>query len=45
MLLSIAMKNFEINNINSIDVNPDETTAMMRQYLEIKRRNPNIILL
>ncbi|MBQ7450386.1 DNA mismatch repair protein MutS [bacterium] len=45
MLLSIAMKNFEINNINSIDVNPDETTPMMRQYLEIKKQNPEILLL
>ena len=45
MLLSIAMKNFEINDINSIDVNPDETTPMMRQYLEIKKKNPEILLL
>ena len=45
MLLSIVMKNFEINYINSIDVNPDETTPMMRQYLEIKKKNPEILLL
>ena len=37
------MKNYEINNINSIDVNPDETTPMMRQYLEIKKQNPEIL--
>ncbi len=45
MLLSIVMKNFEINYINSIDVNPDETTPMMRQYLDIKNKNPDILLL
>ena len=45
MLLSITMKNFEINDINSIDVNPEETTPMMRQYLEIKKQNPEVLLL
>ena len=45
MLLSIAMKNFEINDINSIDVNPEETTPMMRQYLEIKKQNTENLLL
>ena len=45
MLLSIVMKNFEINYINSIDVNPDDTTPMMRQYLEIKNKNSDILLL
>ncbi len=35
----------EINNINSWEVNPDDTTPIMRQYLEIKRENPNTLLL
>ena len=35
----------EINNINSVDVNIDDTTPVMRQYLEIKRANPDSILL
>ena len=39
------MKNFEINYIKSIDVNPDETTPMMRQYLEIKTKNAEILVL
>ena len=39
------MKKYEINNINSIDVNPDETTPMMRQYLDIKKEIPDVLLL
>ena len=39
------MKNFEINDINSMDVNLEKTTPMMRQYLENKRQNPEIVLL
>ncbi|MGN0030576.1 MAG: DNA mismatch repair protein MutS [Candidatus Gastranaerophilaceae bacterium] len=34
----------EIKYINSWEVNPDETTAVMRQYLEIKKQNPDILL-
>ena len=34
----------EINHINSADVIPEETTPVMRQYLEIKRQNPGSIL-
>lgn len=45
MLISIIMKNFEINYVNSIDVNPEETTPMMRQYLEIKTKNLEILVL
>lgn len=39
------MKNFEINYIKSVDVNPEETTPMMRQYLEVKNQNTDIIVL
>jgi len=35
----------EINHINSCDVIPEETTDVMRQYLKIKRDNPETILL
>ncbi len=35
----------EINYINSADVNIDETTDVMKQYLNIKRENPDSILL
>jgi len=35
----------EINNINSWDVELENTTPVMRQYLEIKRENPDVILL
>ena len=34
----------EINHINSADVILEETTPVMRQYLEIKRENPGTIL-
>ena len=39
------MKNFEINYINSVDVNPEETTPMMRQYLDVKSKNVDILVL
>ena len=35
----------EINIINSWEVKPEDTTPVMRQYLEIKRENPNTLLL
>lgn len=35
----------EINNIKSWEVNPDDTTPIMRQYLDIKRENPDMLLL
>ncbi len=39
------MTKTEINNINSWEVIPEDTTPVMRQYLEIKRENPNTLLL
>ena len=39
------MTKTEINNINSWEVIPEDTTPVMRQYLEIKRENPNMLLL
>ena len=39
------MTKMEINNINSWEVIPEDTTPVMRQYLEIKRENPNMLLL
>lgn len=35
----------EINNINSWEVDPEDATPVMQQYLEIKRENPNMLLL
>ena len=35
----------EINHINSADVVLEETTEVMRQYLKIKRENPEVILM
>lgn len=35
----------EINHINSSDVVPEDTTDVMRQYLKIKRENPDTVLL
>ena len=35
----------EINFINSLDVNIEDTTPVMRQYLEIKRQYQDVILL
>lgn len=39
------MTNQEINNIKSWEVIPENTTAVMRQYLEIKKENPKMLLL
>ena len=39
------MTKAEINNINSWEVELEDTTPVMRQYLEIKRENPEMILL
>ncbi len=35
----------EINYINSADVNIEDTTPVMQQYLNIKRENPDTVLL
>lgn len=35
----------EINHVNSLDVNLEDTTPVMRQYLEIKRQHQGVILL
>ena len=34
----------EINHVNSIDVNIEEVTPAMKQYLEIKRANPDTLM-
>lgn len=39
------MTKSEINHINSLDVNIEDTTPVMRQYLEIKRQHQGVILL
>lgn len=39
------MTKTEINNINSWEVIPEDTTPVMRQYLDIKRENPKMLLL
>lgn len=39
------MSKQEINHIKSIDVNIEDVTPVMRQYLEIKKENQGIILL
>ncbi|MGN1152393.1 MAG: DNA mismatch repair protein MutS [Candidatus Gastranaerophilaceae bacterium] len=39
------MTKTEINHINSIDVNPDDVSPGMKQYLEIKQQNPDTLLL
>ena len=39
------MKNQELNYILSKDVNIEDTTSVMQQYLEIKRQNPECLLL
>ena len=36
------MTKSEINHINSNDVVLDDTTDVMRQYLKIKRENPDL---
>ncbi len=38
------MANNEINNIKSSEVNIEDATPFMKQYLEMKRQNPDIIL-
>ncbi len=38
------MSKSEINHINSWDVNPEDTTPVMQQYLKIKQENPEILL-
>lgn len=39
------MAKSEVNFINSLDVNIEDTTPVMQQYLEIKRQHPDAILL
>lgn len=41
----IDMTKSEINHINSIDVNPEDTTPVMQQYLNVKRQNQDKLLL
>ena len=38
------MTKLEINNIKSWEVLPEDATPVMRQYLEIKKENPNMLL-
>ena len=38
------MSKSEINHVNSWDVNIEETTPVMQQYLKIKQENPGILL-
>ena len=38
------MSKSEINHINSWEVNPEDTTPVMQQYLQIKKENPGILL-
>ena len=39
------MTKIEINNIKSWEVLPEETTPVMRQYMDIKKENPNMLLM
>lgn len=39
------MSKAEINHIHSLDVNIEDTTPVMQQYLEIKRQHQDVILL
>jgi len=39
------MTKSEINHINSIDINLEDTTPGMQQYLKVKRENPDVLLL
>ena len=39
------MAKAEINNINSYEVNLEDTTPVMQQYLKVKREHPDAILL
>lgn len=43
--IGTTMAKSEINHINSIDVNIEETTPVMQQYLEIKRQHQDVVLL
>ena len=38
------MSKSEINHINSWEVNAEDTTPVMQQYLQIKKENPGILL-
>lgn len=39
------MTKTEINHLNSLDVNIEDTTPVMQQYLEIKRQHQDVVLL
>lgn len=39
------MSKQEINHINSWEVNIEDLTPVMQQYLQIKRQNPDAVLL
>lgn len=39
------MAKSEINNINSMEVNPEDASPAIRQYVEVKQANPDSILL
>lgn len=39
------MSNKEINNLNSIDIDINQATPMLKQFLEIKKQNQGIILM
>lgn len=39
------MINKEINNLNSIDIDINQATPMLKQYLEIKKQNQGVILM
>lgn len=39
------MTKSEINHVNSLDVNIEDTTPVMQQYLEIKRQYQDVVLL
>lgn len=39
------MTNKEINNLNSIDIDINQATPMLKQYLEIKKQNQGVILM
>ncbi|MDD3435692.1 MAG: DNA mismatch repair protein MutS [Candidatus Gastranaerophilales bacterium] len=39
------MTKTEINHVNSLDVNIEDTTPVMQQYLEIKKQHQDVILL
>lgn len=39
------MSNKEINNLNSIDIDINQATPMLKQYLDIKKQNQGVILM